>query len=211
MINSGLNILAIILFFFLLNSCKKDAQRTTNFSLNSKKQVSNSKNENDSVDNKKFCWDIDSSDTGEIIKKEYVFLGNEKFLNQKIFLNKNGDTIKNRSFFFNLYLPDTLKLGRNIGELKLNSNNKAQKKYLMVVIENEYGENEIRKDTFLQDENRTWFGVFAYRRGIKMVKGTIIEQLVKTKRLTEDSLQSKIIYNKSYFEKEVFVKDSIIK
>lgn len=154
--------------------------------------------------------------------KSYDSLGNLINLNEYILINNDKDSYKNqikyfkgnkidyeKSSFFDVEIEDTLFLGKNKGKLVNFSQYNADTKYLYVVIENQYSESEIRKDTFAEKSDGSRFGVFAHKIGPMKIKGEIIETLLDTKNSNTDSSELVIFEYKKFFEKEVYVKDTI--
>lgn len=142
-------------------------------------------------------------------EKEYLVLRDSIYKNQVIFYDKNGDIRRDLSSFYKMEFPDTITLGKNIGRIRYNSNFiKAREKFLQVIIDNQYSDFEVKKDTFVEDFNNTRFGVFAHKKGIKVITGTIIEKLVYVTEINKDSSELIIKTHEKYFEKEVYVKDS---
>lgn len=182
-----------------------------------KKKNNTNTSPSDSITNKesdKFYWEETKYSNKETVRRQYVKLNDTSFLNQEIYFDINGDTLKDKSSYFTIKLNDTLKLGKNIGKIYLNSKDidikdNIHKKYFMIVVENQYSDKKIQKDTFLEEPTHSWFGVFANEIGKKNIQGAIIEQLVTTNKINDDSLKAKIITQKKYFEKEVYVKDTV--
>ena len=96
-------------------------------------------------------------------KREFVIVDNRSRLNQKIVFDKRGDTIYTESSFFKLYIPDTLKLGKNVGRLKYNSEFKSKDKFYLVLIDNQISESEVHHDTFPDEPGITRFGIYAHK------------------------------------------------
>lgn len=120
---------------------------------------------------------------------------------------KNGKIDYAKSSFFEISIPDTLKLGKNMGSIDYYSNlGSNQKKYLSVVIENQYSNLEIKKDTFAEYPNSSRFGIYNHKAGPKIIKGEIIEKLINTVEINKDSSELTITEYRKYFKKEVFVK-----
>ena len=143
-------------------------------------------------------------------KEEYLIINDSTYKNQSIQYNEHDEINYNSSSFFKLKLPDTLFLGKNAGQLYYYSNfNDATKKYLYVIIENEYSPNNIKKDTFINDNDYTRFGIYANKIGIKKVEGLILEQLLYKKVYSKDSAELIFKTHKKYFEKEVYIKDTV--
>lgn len=161
--------------------------------------------------NLKFGWWFYYDSNGKLkSKEEYLILKDSMYKNQTINYDSNGNIIQGSSSYFNLILPDTLQLGRNIGDLDYHSNfSKTYKKFLDVIIENEYSEKNIKKDTFRYNDETPYFGVFAYKMGKNKIKGTILETLFYVNETGNDSALGRVVTHKKYFEKEVFVKDTV--
>jgi len=137
-------------------------------------------------------------------------LRDSMYKNQTIHFNKNGTIKYDASSFFTIDLPDTLLLGKNAGKLTYNSNfKKASDQILSVIIENEYSDNNIKKDTFGNWTNNIRFGVFAHKTGKKIIRGQTLEKLFYKEILPDSSFKLTINNHKKYFEKEVYVKDTI--
>lgn len=188
----------------LINACKKVENP------NSRIEISSLQNtESD------FFWKIDTTPKGKIVKKQYFNISKSKAsLNQEIFFDENLDTLKSKSNYFEVKLQDTLELGKNIGQLYLYTNNKSDNiktKYLKVIIKNEYNNGIIRKDTFISDKNanHTWFGVYANKKGESKIQGIIIEEIIKMNKISGDSLKASIISSKRFFEKQIYIKDTV--
>ncbi|NQY30215.1 MAG: hypothetical protein HRT69_12185 [Flavobacteriaceae bacterium] len=150
-------------------------------------------------------------DSRGVLKKkdEHRIFDSKSIIHQTKSYNTSGDIDYDNSWFFNVKLPDTIKLGRNKGEVHYYSNKKGYRKYFYVIVNNEYSENEIKQDTFIKEPDYTWFGVFAHKIGRKKVKIRLVEELVKLTNKDTDSSKLNIIYHSKYFEKEVYVKDTI--
>ncbi|CAA0226078.1 toxin-antitoxin system YwqK family antitoxin [Tenacibaculum maritimum] len=158
-------------------------------------------------DNLKTGWWKYYNSSGLLINKnEYKIINNGVYKNQSIHYSKKGSIIDSISSFYTLKIPDTLKLGKNVAHINYNSNFNADEKHLYIIIDNNYSDSEIKRDTFIEKPNKSRFGIFTHKKGVKMVKGTIIEQLLYKKKINSDSLELKIEEHKKYFEKEVYVK-----
>ncbi len=144
--------------------------------------------------------------------EEYVLIDNGKTSYKNQVKNFDQDKIDyDDSSFFEIKLKDTLYLGKNMGKVFNYSNSKADVKYLYIIIDNEYSDSEIIKDTFAESSNQSRFGVYARKVGSMKVRGTIEEKLVS--KVNEKTDSSKLVVKSiiKYFEKEVYVKDSISK
>ena len=133
-------------------------------------------------------WNYYSSNGNLINKNEYLILGDSIYKNQTIKFQPDG----------------------NVGKLYYSSNFiNASDKILDVIIENEYLNSEIKLDTFGERPNETRFGVFANKIGYKTIKGSTLETLFYKNRITVDSFNLTIKTHKKYFEKKLYVKDTI--
>jgi antitoxin component YwqK of YwqJK toxin-antitoxin module len=139
-------------------------------------------------------------------KKEYVIIDNKSHLNQVINFDKNKDTIFDTSCYFKVYLPDTIKVGKNIGKIKYHSTIPSKDKSFFILIDNQISDNETIKDTFIQEKSLTRFGIYAHKKGFKKVKGIILETNTELKK--GDSAHNSTLTirrYKRYFEKDVYV------
>lgn len=143
-------------------------------------------------------------------KEEYTVINDTSHLNQKIFLNVNGEIDSLKSFFFKIEIPDTLYIGKNIGKItKYNSINNGEHTLISVLVENEYAINKIKTDTFSNGTLKPAFGIYAFKKGHLKVKGKILEQQISEFNINQDSSRLQIEMYERYFEKEVYVKDTI--
>lgn len=143
-------------------------------------------------------------------RSQYIKFGDSIYKNQSVNYNDDGNINKNTSSYFTIKLSDTIPLGKSLGDLYYNTNfNDIEKRELFVIIDNEYN-NVIKKDTFIDvKSNYTFFGIYSDKLGEKIIKGEIIEQLFKYDTVNPKKLSLKILEHRKYFEKEVYVKDTI--
>lgn len=140
-------------------------------------------------------------------KNEYVIINDSLYKNQTISYYNNGKINYDLSSFFKIELADTLSLGKNAAKLYYHSNfNNVAEKFLYVIIENVYSKNKIVKDTFMNEDNYTRFGVFAEKEGLKKIKGIVLEKLLYIKKISNDSSELIFKSHKKYFERNVYVK-----
>ncbi len=176
------------------------------------------------IDNTKVGWWFNYNEKGNPIStKEYINLNGETYENQTIIHDSNGVVDKKLSSFFIVNIPDTISLGksrRNIGFLStynsnitsyFNSKSSSIQKFIWVVIKNKYPENKIKKDTFSDGTFTPKFGIYGSKSGKQKVEGIIIEEVLDEKIFNKDSSTLIIREHKKYFEKEVFVKDTVSK
>lgn len=143
---------------------------------------------------------------GKLIKSEVINVKGEKFVNQKIEYFKNQQIDSTNSKFFHIVLPDTLKIGVNMGIAELYTFNKLfSSRASSVIVENTYPNNITKKDTFFGNHNHLKFGVFVSKVGKHNINGKISE-LIMTSDEKGNGYKIKIT---SYFEKRVFVRDTI--
>lgn len=155
-------------------------------------------------------WNYYSSNGKLKNKNEYRIINDSLYKNQTIFYYDNGKINYKISSFFEIELPDTLSLGKNAGKLYYHSNfNDSTERFLYVIIENEYSNNTTIRDTFINDNNYTRFGVFAEKVGLKTVRGAILEKMLYKKIHSKDSAELTFKLHKKYFEKEVYVQGTI--
>lgn len=143
-------------------------------------------------------------------QSEYLIIKDSTYKNQSIYFYDNGEVDYDLSWFFTLKIPDTIVLGRNRGEIKYYSPLKSEVKYLLAIVENRYSDIVVKKDTFLEEPNFTKIGIYADKVGLKKVTGVLIEELIDIKEEgNSDSSKFTMKRYKKYFEKEVYVKDTI--
>lgn len=155
----------------------------------------------------KFDWWFYYDSSGILSKKtEYLIIDGKSYANQNIHYDKEGKINYSLSSFFTLHLEDTLSIGKNIGRMDYFSNSKNfDLQFIYIIIENEYSNGVIKKDTFTDDIDKLWFGVNAYKKGVLKIKGTIQEELAKEKLISKDSSELIISKHNKYFEKDVYV------
>ena len=132
------------------------------------------------------------------------------YKNQKLYFNQNGELKLNPSTYFKIEIPDTIQLGKNIAFVKnyVSKFNDVDERFLSVIIENQYSETNIKKDTFSDGSLNPYFGVYGYKLGKQVVNGQIEEKILIKKEINKDSSSLTIIDDYKYFEKEVFVIDN---
>jgi hypothetical protein len=154
-------------------------------------------------------WFFIYRENGKIMKKEEFIKINNKYLkNQYIFFDENGTINYSKSSFFELNIPDTIKLGKNKLTLKYHDNStKADYNFLNVIIKNKYSENETKNDTFTDGTRNPFFGVFAYKKGEMIINGIIEEKILEQKNIGRDSASLTITDKYKFFNKKVYVTD----
>lgn len=84
---------------------------------------------------------------------------------------------------------DTIHIGRNIGRIINYKPKRNDIDYLLsVIIENEYENGRIVKDTFSDGTLAPWFGVYANKKGVKNIKGVILEEALNDTNTFKDSI-----------------------
>lgn len=158
-------------------------------------------------DGKKYGWWKLYKESGLLYKMEDYYLSNNRlYINQWIALDAKGDTLFNHSKFYNLFIDDTLKLGKNIGRIKYNSDSRTDNKFYEIAIDNQISETLIEKDTFYEEKGLTRFGIYAHKPGKKIIKGTIIETIFDKYKITDNSIRVDEKKRITLFEKVLYVK-----
>lgn len=155
-----------------------------------------------------FGWSNYYDSNGNLtIQKEILIVDEKMYLNQVKYFDKNGKIDPKKSSYFDLLIKDTLILGGNIGEIIFHHDTLGcQQKYTRIIVD-QYSEGLIKKDTFVGEKDKNWFGIYNDRVGNKKVSGKVEEQLMfvnKNKSLPEGKYIIRTITK--YFEKDVFVK-----
>ncbi|TQD34041.1 toxin-antitoxin system YwqK family antitoxin [Haloflavibacter putidus] len=144
-------------------------------------------------------------------KIEWKPMGNDIIhKNQSLVFDNNEKIRMEPSTYFELEIPDTINIGKNLGFVKnyVSDFNNVYKRYLSVIIENKYADNNVKNDTFTNRTLKPYFGIFGHKLGKQIVKGQIEEKIIQTDDINKDSISWKIINHYKYFEKEVFVSDN---
>lgn len=151
-------------------------------------------------------WNYYDSDGKLNEQKEILIIDEKPFLNQIIRYDSKDEIDYKNSSFFKLRLKDTLVLGGNKGEVFYYHDTLGyQKRYIRIIIDNQYSENNVKKDTFVGEESENWFGIYNHKIGNKTVSGMIEEQLIFDGE-SKTSPEYKIITFTKYFKEEVYVK-----
>ena len=144
----------------------------------------------------------------------FIIISGKVYLNQKIKYDSNEKILENESNYFNLDIPDTLKVGKT----KINVFYKplfSKKSDVFICVGYKIDENfdnikNVRIDTFYTPNSKNaWFGLKYESPGKKIVRGFIYERNVTIKDnlgINKDSAMAVINDRTSYFEKEIYVK-----
>ena len=143
-------------------------------------------------------------ENGKLTKIEVLNISDSLFVNQKIIFDNTDEIDSTNSKFFTINIPDTLTRGPNMGIAELYTFNKPyESRASSVIIENQYPDGSVVKDTFFGNPEKLEFGVFASEGGIKTIKGEISEIL-----LTRDGEgNGHKIKVTSFFSEDIFVKE----
>jgi hypothetical protein len=150
-------------------------------------------------------WWLSYDAKGLLTKTEFIS-SRKNTVNQLIRFNAKGDTIKDSSRFYKLHIPDTLYVGKNIGRLEYFSDSKVKDKFYEVLVNNQISDKVIHNDTFPQEQSITRFGIYAHKEGHKTVEGVILETIMQTNEIGNDSLEFIERQRKILFKKKVYVK-----
>lgn len=170
--------------------------------------------------------------------KEIKNIQNQPFLNQNWVFNRKGDTLQEKSVYYNIsYEKDTITLEEPIRSIVYLKGPlfKDENSSVMVIIPKDYSENfnedfsnleEVVKDTVHNlniekdirsqlglgiEENyqyTVFFGRFFNTPGLKKFRGIIVEYYY-TENNIPDSLNNNYYEHKQYFEKTIYVKDTV--
>jgi len=148
---------------------------------------------------------------GKINKKiEWFLLRDSIYKNQEIHYNSKGEIKIAPSTYFELQIPDTIQIGKNIARINnyVSNTNNIDTRYLSVIVENRYSNSEIQQDTFNWGNSHLFFGINANKVGRKIIKGKIEEKTLKTDSISEDLFNLTVSDRYRYFQKEVYVSDN---
>lgn len=164
--------------------------------------------------NMEYSWWTYNDENGKLNKKiEWFHLRDSIYKNQEIHFDSNGKIKMAPSAFFELLIPDTIQIGKNIARINnyISNRNDIDTRYLSVIIENKYPDVGKKKDTFptlTDDSNSPFFGIYAEKVGKTIVEGKVQEKNLKTERINKDSTELTISTKYRYFRKEIYVSDN---
>ncbi|GAA4282281.1 hypothetical protein GCM10022260_27040 [Gaetbulibacter aestuarii] len=165
-------------------------------------------------DNMVYGWWSYNDENGKLTKKiEWFHLRDSTYKNQEIHFDSNGKIKIPASTFFELQIPDTIQIGKNMARINnyVSNVNDLDTRYLSVIIENYYPDSGKKTDTFptlTDNSNDIFFGIYGDKIGKKIIEGKIEEKTLKTDTINSDSLSLTISDRYRYFKKEVYVSDN---
>ncbi|HMC01612.1 MAG TPA: hypothetical protein VKN14_11310 [Flavobacteriaceae bacterium] len=142
-------------------------------------------------------------------KSEWLILRDSSYKNQSYYFDKTGNIKNEPSSYFELDIPDTLRIGKNLARIKnYETNNYGNEGNLITIImDNQYSESEIKKDTFSDGTLKPFFGIYAYKTGKLKIKGKIQEQILNKEKEDDSLFTLTLSDHYKYFEKEIYVWD----
>ena len=211
-------ILLLIISFICFFSCKEKESKNENtytefvndtLFIHDQNGSIKSKGQLDNKSKKNWWYYYDAS--GHLRSKiEYKIINDICYENQGIYYRNNNSIDSDLSSFFTIEIADTLNLGKNLGQIKrYNTNFKGDDNLLSVIVKNRYSVNEVKNDTFSDGTLTPSFGIFALKKGKQKVNIILLEEVLIEVRIKKDSSVIRILKHKKYFEKEVYVKDTI--
>ena len=154
----------------------------------------------------------------DTLKEKYIYksiYGKGDHINQFYSYDKDGIINKSKSFFFNIILEDTLKLGEKYeGKILFNSNTERTIGFF-TMISDQYTANysnidELRVDTVYNDESPRFF-YSSDEVGTKKLRGKFTEQFLFLQDDKDTSkVNVKILFRDFYFEKSIHIIDTIL-
>jgi hypothetical protein len=161
--------------------------------------------------NIEFDWWSYYHENGKLNKKiEWFHLRDSIYKNQEIHFDSNGTIKIAPSAYFELQIPDTIQIGKNMARIKnyVGNANDYDTRFLSVIIENNYPDIGKKSDTFptfTDDSTSPFFGIYGEKIGRQIVEAKIEEKTLKTDTINADSLSLTISERYRYFRKEVYV------
>lgn len=157
-----------------------------------------------------FGWWSYYDNNGKLTEKsEWLILRDSSYKNQSFYFDKKGEIKTEPSTYFELDIPDTLRVGKNLARIKkyVTNNYGNERNLISVIMDNQYSESKIQKDTFSDGTLKPFFGIYAYKTGKFKIQGKIKEQILNLKK-EDDSLNNfTLSEHYKYFEKDVYVWD----
>lgn len=142
-------------------------------------------------------------------KSEWLILRDSSYKNQSYYFDEYGKLKNEPSTYFELDIPDTLRIGKNLARVKnyVTNNYGNEGNLITVIIENQFSESEIKKETFSDGTLKPFFGIYAYKSGKLKINGKIKEQILNKEKEDDSMYNFKIANHFKYFEKEIYVWD----
>lgn len=140
-------------------------------------------------------------------KSEFVIVRDSTYKNQSYYYDTSGNLKIEPSTFFEIEISDTLRIGKNAARIKnyVTNFHNRERNYLSVIIENEYQDGEIKRDTFSDGTLQPYFGVSIFKTGKQIIKGKIQEKILTKTKDSTDWYSVSMGDHYKYFEKEVYV------
>jgi len=158
-----------------------------------------------------FGWWSYYDKSGKLTEKsEWLILKDSSYKNQSYYFDKKGNIKNQSSTYFELDIPDTLRIGKNLARVKtyVTNNIGNEGNLVTVIMDNQYSKSKIQKDTFSDGTLNPFFGIYAHKSGKLKIKGKILENILSIKKKEGDSLHTFTISDHyKYFEKDVYVWD----
>lgn len=194
------------LIVIIITGCESKKNRSIDFYVNG---VAKTDSSDLSCFDNNWCHIIEKN--GRLISKYQLFnYKNSKLLNQSIIYNMDGTVDMENSSFFEI-MCDTLRLGRNRIGIKYCPKFKDDENNIVFCtgrkINSKFDNLNVTKiDTFMSRDKNYFIGVEFKRLGIDTIRGFIEEQIFT---INSDSTQLSAVRHKKFFEKVVYVKDTV--
>lgn len=163
------------------------------------------------TDNKqKTGWWIYYDTKGNLDKKiEFKYIDSILYQNQIISYTDNKVN-EQLSSFFEIEIKDTLVVGKNIGKIvSYTSDFYGSDHLISVIVDNEYSDGRVKKDTFSDGTLNPKFGIYSSNIGMQKISLVILEEVLNEVEVSEDSSFLNILKHKKYFDKTVYVMDTM--
>ena len=112
-----------------------------------------------------------------------IFYSCKQEQKESIEFNKasGNNKVENKNDLFEFLIPDTISLGKHIARIsKYKRLLKQEKEYLLtVIVENQYENSEIKKDTFSDGTLNPFFGIYGYKLGHQKIILTVEEKILE--------------------------------
>ncbi|PSG88561.1 hypothetical protein [Aurantibacter aestuarii] len=165
---------------------------------------------NNPFENDTLIWfNIYSSKSKRLLEEREIFFSDKKApqINQYITYDSNGNILKDRSYFVDLHISDTLNLGKSIHSLEYVGKVDENRTLLAAHIENSY-DNVKRIDSFRGNEetNKVRFWINLDSSGEKIIKGFVSQQHIKKTEIDDSTSKLTVYYKRILFNKKVYMK-----
>jgi antitoxin component YwqK of YwqJK toxin-antitoxin module len=147
--------------------------------------------------------------------------GKEIYYDNQVVLNQSGDTVKEKSFYYRVSVPDTVKVNDYVvgkidfhSDLEMRENLLKSRLYLKIMVNEKLNEdfsniNEVKLDTFIRKDNH--FLLKFLDTGNQNVRGKFTERITiaQMDEENDEKVNVKDYVRDFYFNAPIYIKDTV--